>query len=136
MKEFTVIENLGVHAFHQDLNVRRPDNTELKTVVGRSMPVFKAGDKIKIYESNSKYLPIELARSYKLNGRRYIDLQMQPRTDSGIAKIYKDLSFFDAVRLNWDIVQALCQRRIMPTLSKYTNMRLFLAELPMWDKTH
>lgn len=136
MKKFTVVENLGDYAFTQELKVRNLDGEVSQILVGRSMPLFKPGDKVKVYETKNKYIPFEVARSYKVKGTTYVDLQIQPRTSLGIREIYEGLSFLDGVRLNHDVVRVLCQRGIFPSLSKYTNMRLLLAELPMWDKTH
>ncbi|MBE6460027.1 MAG: hypothetical protein E7009_03535 [Alphaproteobacteria bacterium] len=136
MKKLTVIENLGDYALGQELKVMESGGWVSKILVGRSVPKFKSGDKIRVYETTHKYVPFEVARSYKLNDDMYVDIQMLPKTDRGIREIYEDLSFYDGVRLNWDIVRVLCRCGIFPSLSKYTNMRLLLAELPMLDKTH
>ena len=136
MKKLTVIENLGDYALGQELKVMESDGWVSKILVGRSSPKFKPGDIIKVYETTNKYIPLEVARSYKLNDDIYVDIQIMPKTNRATREVYKGLSFCDGVRLNWDIIRFLRQCGIYPSLSKYTNMRLLLTEFPMLDKTH
>lgn len=136
MKKLTVIENLGDYALGQELKVMESDGWVSKILVGRSAPKFKPGNIIKVYETTNKHIPLEVARSYKLNDDMYVDIQIMPKTNRATREVYKGLSFCDGVRLNWDIIRFLHQCGIYPSLSKYTNMRLLLTEFPMLDKTH
>ena len=78
-----------------------------------------------IYRKKYKYITI--ATSYKIKGRRYITLNLSPYCHvSTIKHFYKRFSAIDSFRFNIDLIQALSQQGIMPSLNKNTNLRLFL----------
>ena len=77
----------------------------------------------------------EVACSYKLGDKYYVDLAHEPiislhggvAANNKIARdFYKNISFMDSVRLNHDIARVLLQRRIMPSIFKTNNLRMFL----------
>ena len=96
-----------------------------RTIVVDS-PHVPVGTKIKIY-TEKKYKYITIATSYKIKGRRYITLNLSPYCHvSTIKHFYKRFSAIDSFRFNIDLIQALSQQGIMPSLNKNTNLRLFL----------
>ena len=127
MKKFYVIENEKPNFYHQDLIVRdRQGNTHTQMIY-RSEPQIPTGTKIKEYRCND-FVALNMATSYKIKGKRYIDIHRFPQSQSAIKSFWQDLSFFDRIVLNAELMQALLQRGIMPTLSKNTNLRLFTTD--------
>lgn len=101
--------------------------TYKQVVVPYSISEIPIGTKVKAYEIKGG-LDITMAYSYKVNNMRYVALQWRPATNYGIKKFWNDLGYFDCVRLNADIKQALRQRGVVPALNKNTNLRLFLIK--------
>ncbi len=129
----------------QKYYVQSTDNSglcqEVKVTAGKSPIAIKktfllnqsnplsVGTKIKAYSHNKGReagIDIILARTYKIQGKRYIDLMQNNPSDYFVDDFFDNLSFYDSVRLNWDFIQYLCQRKVVPALSKRSNMRLFL----------
>lgn len=115
---------------HQDLDVIKTSNGRLYTNMNipRGKPLLKKGDAIKVYRTNYTFRPIDVAYSYKINGKRYVDLLQQPNTHFAEKTFYNLLGFWDAFRLNLDIAQVLRQRDINPSFNRVTNLKLFLRE--------
>lgn len=147
MEKHIVVENKTWHSeeahlapLEQDIVVRRPDGVLCARSVYNMRGMFKPGDIIKVYKTNDKdaVLNLEVACSYKLGNKYYVDLKQVPIIclhsgvmvhDSGVRDFYKNIKFMDSMRLNRDIARVLWQRGIMPSLSKITNLRLFLGDV-------
>lgn len=144
MEKHLVVENktemtddVRLRPLEQNLIVRGPDGKLYNRVCYNTVALFKPGDVIKVYKTNDAepIFNIEAACSYKLGGKRYVDLLREPLVvlhsgvmarDSALRDFYNDLSFADSVRLNHDIARVLLQRKIKPSIFKTNNLRMFL----------
>lgn len=109
----------------QTLTLCLNNNIPERTIVVNS-PHVPVGTKIKIY-TDKKYKYLTIATSYKIKDRRYITLNLSPYSSvSSIKHFYNRFSAVDGIRFNIDLIQALSQQGIMPSLNKNTNLRLFL----------
>lgn len=88
---------------------------------------FEKGHAFKVYKTR---YGLDYAYSYKLGGKRYVDLMQVPTNMSGVESFYEKLCMVDSILLNNDICSVLCRRGIKPTFNKMNNLRLFLFELP------
>ncbi len=95
--------------------------------IHRTASKFEKGHAFKVYKTQ---LGLDYAYSYKLGGKRYVDLMQRPINMSGVEGFYEKLSMFDSILLNNDICSVLRSRGIKPTFNKMNNLRLFLFELP------
>ncbi|MBE6457453.1 MAG: hypothetical protein E7011_01430 [Alphaproteobacteria bacterium] len=114
------------HGFFAQSVALKNKADRLKQVTVSHFPDIPIGTKFKVYDTKGSF-GITLAYSYKVNNMRYVDLPWRP-TNHGIKKFWNNLSFFDRVRLNADIKQALRQHGVVPALNKNTNLRLFLGK--------
>lgn len=94
--------------------------------VFRMVPMFRVGTTIKLYPISNSLSSAYKAYSYKIGDKHFVDVQMMPVTDDGIVRFYDDMSWFDAVRLKYDVMCALHDRNIQPTLNAANNLRLLL----------
>ncbi len=120
----------GQDITRQDLDVINKSNGRLYTNMNipRGTPLLKKGDTIKVYRTNYTFKPVDVAYSYKINGKRYVDLLQLPNTHLAEKTFYNLLGFWDAFKLNQDIAQVLRQRDIKPSFDWVTNLKLFLHE--------
>ena len=95
--------------------------------ITRTASKFEKGHAFKVYKTQ---LGLDYAYSYKLGGKRYVDLMQRPINMSAVEGFYEKLSMFDSILLNNDICSVLRRRGIKPTFNKMNNLRLFLFELP------
>ena len=138
IKNKTVMtDDVRLRPLGQNLIVRSPDGKLYKRYCYNTVAFFKPGDVIKVYKTNNAepIFNIEVACSYNLGGKHYVDLSREPLVllhsgvminDSALRDFYNDLSFVDSVRVNHDIARVLLQRRIMPSIFKTNNLRMFL----------
>lgn len=132
MKRYKVIDNSSCGT-HQVLTVVRTCcGISSQREVFRAAPIIPVGTIINVYEMYLKDIGMktELAQSYKVDGKYYMDLFYAPINQSGIVKYCNSFCFLDGLRFNWDIARILRQRNISPSCNKYTNLRLFLSEMP------
>lgn len=101
--------------------------TYKQVVVPYTISKIPIGTKVKSYDTKGLFTTT-MAYSYKVDNMRYVVLLWRPTTNHGIKKFWNDLSYFDRVRLNADIKQALRQHGVVPALNKNTNLRLFLIK--------
>ena len=130
-----ITDDVRLRPLFQDFIVRRPDGVRCERSVQNMLSLFKAGDVIKVYKDKDG---LEMACSYKLGGRFYVDIKQQPIhvlysgvffDRRGTNDFFRKLSFMDGVRLNNDIVCVLMRRGVMPSLLWTTNLRLLLHDL-------
>lgn len=86
---------------------------------------FQVGDVIKVYTDTSPGR-ISKAYSYKLDGRTFVDIKSIPLTQYGFEHFYDNMSKLDALRMKYDVICALRDRKIQPTLDAANNLRLLL----------
>ena len=109
----------------QTLTLALKNNIQERTIVVNS-PHVPVGTKIKIY-TDKKYKYLTIATSYKIKDRRYITLNVSPYSSvSTIKRFYERFSAIDSFRFNIDLIQALSQQGITPSLNRNTNLRMFL----------
>lgn len=120
----SAVDNHGFYS--QSVTLKNKADMLKQVTVSHSIPDIPIGTKFKVYDTKGSF-GITLAYSYKVNNMRYVELPWRP-TNHGIKKFWKVLSFFDCVRLNADIKQALRQHGVVPALNKNTNLRLFLSK--------
>lgn len=104
--------------------------------IRRSFPLFKKGDVVNVYSFRGiDGLHAFKAYSYRLNGKMFVDIQTIPETQTEIEHFYDDLSWSDALRLKYDVMCALRNKNIKPTLDAANNLRLLLFETSMLIKS-
>lgn len=91
----------------------------------RSYLPVKRGTVINVYYDNKGIINSMFAYSYKINGKRVVDLVRRP----SVICFYKNLSFVDGCRLSCDIRQALKANGFVTVLSRKDNLRLFYRVL-------
>ena len=131
MEKYYVTENDTHHdlAFCQNIKAQNKDQKTKDIILQYSIPPIPVGTKIKVYETaNKEPLPLTMAYSYKINGKRFVSIDYAPQTMYAIEKFWSKLSFLDGVRLHREIKQALRRRGISPAFSKNTNLRLLLGD--------
>lgn len=116
--------------FHQELDLRGLNKSACarykRFCVYRLKPMFRVGTTIKLYPISNPLSSAYKAYSYKIGDKHFVDVQMVPVTDNGLEHFYDDMSWFDAVRLKYDVMCALHDRNIQPTLNAANNLRLLL----------
>ena len=131
MEKYYVTENDTEHdlAFCQHIKAQNKAQTTKHIILQYSIPKIPVGTKIKVYETaNKEPLPLTMAYSCKINGKRFVSIDYAPRTMYAIEKFWSKLSFLDGVRLHREIKQELRQRGIPPAFSKNSNLRLLLGD--------
>ncbi|MBR6598553.1 MAG: hypothetical protein IKL37_05775 [Alphaproteobacteria bacterium] len=131
MEKYYVTENDTEHdlSFCQNIKAQNKAKKTKDIILQYSMPKIPVGTKIKVYETaNKDPLPITMAYSYKINGKRFVSIDYAPQTMYAIKEFWSQLSFLDGVRLHREIKQQLRRRGISPAFSKITNLRLFLGD--------
>ena len=131
MEKYYVTENDTHHdlAFCQNIKAQNKDKKTKDIILQYSMPKIPVGTKIKVYETaNKDPLPLTMAYSYKINGKRFVSIDYAPQTTYAIKEFWSKLSFLDGVRLHREIKQQLRRCGISPAFSKITNLRLFLGD--------
>lgn len=131
MEKYYVTENDTHHdmAFCQNIKAQNKAQTTKHIILQYSIPKIPVGTKIKVYETaNKEPLPLTMAYSCKINGKRFVSIDYAPRTMYAIEKFWSKLSFLDGVRLHREIKQELRQRGIPPAFSKNSNLRLLLGD--------
>jgi hypothetical protein len=109
--------------FVQYVKAKNKRGAEKMFCLRSTLPV-KKGMFINMYEKKG-IVKTTLAYSYKINGKRIVDLL---RCGS-VNQFYDGVGFFDSCRLNRDICQALRAQGIKPTLNRKNNLRLFFRAL-------
>jgi len=94
----------------------------------------QVGDVVKVFRSRQTGL--DLAYSYRLGEKQFVDLMHVPLSNSSINAFYDNLTCSDAFRLNRDIKRVLVQRDVKPTWNKANNLRMFLRDPFYPCKTH
>ena len=116
-------------AFSQYREIQNKTGLTKCVVLHHSTPKIPVGTTVKVYETADKEpFPLTMAYSYKINGKRFITIDLVPRTTYSIENFWSRLGFWDGVRLHRDIKQELRQRGILPAFSKNTNLRLLLGD--------
>lgn len=103
---------------------RRSETKRLDSFLPSAMP--KVGDVVKVFRSRDTGL--DLAYSYTLDGKQYVELTYTPLSNASINAFYDKCTFWDAFLLNRDIKRVLKQREIKPTWNKANNLRMFLRD--------
>lgn len=117
----TVLDNKSL--FAQYVKAKNKQGAEKMFCLRSTLPV-KKGMFINMYEKKG-IVKTTLAYSYKINGKRIVDLL---RCGS-VNQFYDGVGFFDSCRLNHDICQALRAQGIIPSLNKKINLRLFFRTM-------
>lgn len=131
MEKYYVTENDTHHdlAFCQNIKAQNKAQKTKHIILQHSISTIPVGTKIKVYETaNKDPLPLTMAYSYKINGKRFVSIDYAPQTMYAIEKFWSQLSFLDGVRLHREIKQELRQRGISPAFSKNSNLRLLLGD--------
>ncbi len=131
MEKYYVTENDTHHdlSFCQNIKAQNKAKKTKHIILQYSIPKIPVGTKIKVYETASKEpLPLTMAYSYKINGKRFVSIDYTPQTMYAIEEFWSKLSFLDGVRLHRDIKQQLRQRGISPAFSKNSNLRLLVGD--------
>ena len=146
MEKHIVVDNKTWHSdeaqlppLKQNIVVRGPDGVLRARSVYNVRGMFKRGDIIKVYKTDKKdsALNQEVACSYKLGDKYYVDLAQEPiislhggvAANNKIARdFYKNISVMDSVRLNHDVARVLWQNGMVPSLSRFDNLRMFLED--------
>ena len=119
----------------QDFIVIGPTGHPYRRHCMNTKGLFEPGDVIKVYKTNHETLPMECACSYKLGGKYYVEIPLEPShfvvgetilSNYGVREFYDQLSFMDGVRLNHDIARVLWQKKIIPSIFWQNNLRMFL----------
>lgn len=128
MHTYYVYQKIDENTFGQTIKLRDKNNQHYLefTLPSHSKPL-KLGQKIKIYKTNSNNtFRFMLAASYKINGTRQIYLVNKPITKCATQYLFDQMTTTDKIRFNFDLIEYLLQRKIMPSLSKYKNLQLYL----------
>ena len=119
--------------FHQELDLRGLNKSacaQYKSFcVYRLKPMFRVGTVLKMYKGVDSVASPVKAVSYNIDGKQFVDIQAMPMTEDGLIDFYDDMSWFDAVRLKYDVCKVLRRRGIQPTLNAANNLRLMLFSL-------
>ena len=116
-------------AFSQYIKIQNKTGLTKCAAMHHSIPKIPVGTMVKVYETaNKEPLPLTMAYSYKINGKRFITIDWAPQTTYAIGEFWSKLGFWDGVRLHRDIKQELRRRGISPAFSKNTNLRLLLGD--------
>lgn len=128
MEKYYVL-NVDNHGFYsQSVTLKNKAGRLKQITVSHSIPNIPVGTMFKCYYESADAKPFSLAMaySYKINGRRFVELPRRPLTMSVVRKFWNELGFFDSARLHRDIKQVLRQRKLRPSLSKATNLYMLL----------
>ena len=133
MDKYKVIENSKNRpgnelTFFQTVTIQGKFGKVKTVLVDCSQPKIPVGTTFKVYETAASQSVVQLrvAVSYKVNGKRFVNIYRRPITQSAIKEFWEDLSFWDRFCLHSDIKQALRQRGISPALNRNSNLQLFL----------
>ena len=133
MERYYVVDDNENHhdlALCQHVNIKHKNGTTRHLTVAHSTPKITAGTLVKVYETKDKNpFPLEVAYSYMAGGKRYVFLPVLPWGQYGLQKFWEKLSWFDCVRLHWDIQQALAHRGTVPAANRNTNLLLLCNDL-------
>ena len=128
MKKYTVAKVDVQPPFCQTVIIKNALGETRVVTLAHSVPTIPVGTEFKLYETaNKEPFPLVMAYSYSIGNKRFVNIPHQPITMAGITRFWDDLSFLDSVRLQCDIRQALRRQKIMPTLSKNTNLYILLG---------
>lgn len=131
MDKYYVIEADSDHniGFCQHIKIQNKQGAVKDVMPQHSIPKIPVGTKVKVYETaNQEPFPLIMAYSYRINGKRFVNIDRVPKTTYAIDLFWSELGHFDCMRLHHDIKQALRQRGIAPAYSKHTNLRLLLGD--------
>lgn len=130
MEKYYVTKVENHQQFCQIVTIKNKSGQTEVVTVGHSIPEIPLGTKFKVYKTRHKEpFSLSLAHSYKIKGKRFINLAQQPTSIYGIKHAFwNKLKGFDCIQLNHDIKQVLRQRDIKPSLNKNTNLILLLNQ--------
>ena len=129
MDEYKVVKiNKNNNLFSKEV-VLQDKQGNATTLVGAFNGVIPVGTKFKVYKTAAQQSIIQLrvAESYKVKGKRFVNIERKPITQSAIREFWEELDFCDRLRLHSDIKQALRHRGIAPALNRNSNLQLFLS---------
>ena len=128
MKKYQAIKTDNHAPFCQIVTIQNNVGETRVITLGQSIAAVPVGTTFKVYETmNKEPFPLEIAHSYKIDGKRFVNIPLQPITMDGIKRFWTQLSFWDSIRLQLDINQALHRQKIAPAFNKNTNLYLLLA---------
>ncbi len=130
MEKYYVIESDDQHGigYCQHLKIKNKAGRVQDLLPPHSIPKIPVGTLVKIYETaNQEPFPLTMAYSYRINGRRFVNISRAPYTKHGIEEFWSELNFFDCLQLHRDIKQALRNRDIVPAFNKNSNLQLLLG---------
>ncbi|MBR5153182.1 MAG: hypothetical protein IKW57_00070 [Alphaproteobacteria bacterium] len=128
MKKYQAIKTDNHAPFCQIVTIQNNVGETRVITLGQSIAAVPVGTTFKVYETmNKEPFPLEIAHSYKIDGKRFVNIPHQPTTMDGIKRFWTQLGFWDGVRLQLDIGQALHRQKIVPAFNKNTNLYLLLG---------
>ncbi len=129
MKQYTVIKVDNHPPFSQVVTIKDALGETRVVTLGHSIPTIPVGTKFKVYETaNKEPFPLDVAHSYRINNKRFVNIPHKPLTMYSVKKFWDDLGFLDSIRLQHDIRQDLRRQKITPALNKNTNLYLLLGD--------
>lgn len=128
MEKYYVTDVESHEPFCQIVTLKNRQGQTETVTLNHSIPKIPIGTKFKVYQTaNKEPFPLSLAHSYKIKGRRFVNIAHQPITKYGIKhNFWNRLTYLDCVQLNYDIKQALHGQGIKSALNKTTNLILLL----------
>ncbi len=114
--------------FCQLVTIKNKAGESLVVTLNQGIAIVPVGTTFKVYETaDQDPFPLAMAHSYKIDGKRFVNIPHQPITMDGVKRFWTKIGLMDSIRLQHDIRQALHRQKIAPALNKNTNLALLLG---------